>query len=200
MRRSAIESRLAASRLATLPRTFCALGRAASLSHASACGHIVGRPLHLSQLPPTLTLRTLGKLRLSPMRWPAEVVGQPRPSAAPLVAAPRRSIPRRITLGQAASSSPPLRPSRPASDRGRSASSVNPITNDPRRGCRAGQLLKGGVHARQRGPSPLTAGPPALTTHPNAQGSFPSGDGPSSLPASGRRPEATQHNRRRTDR
>ena len=34
----------------------------------------------------------------------------------------------------------------------------------------------------------------ALTTHPNSQGSFPFvGDGPSSLPASGRNPKATQH-------
>ena len=33
-------------------------------------------------------------------------------------------------------------------------------------------------------------------THPNTQGSSPSGDGPSSLPASGRNPKATQHRRR----
>ena len=58
-----------------------------------------------------------------------------------------------------------------------------------------GQHLKGGVYARQRGPSPLTAGPPALTTHPHSQGSSSfAGGGPSSLPASGRRPKATQHN------
>ena len=35
-----------------------------------------------------------------------------------------------------------------------------------------GQNLKGGGYARQRGPSPLTAGPPALTTPPHSQGSF----------------------------
>ena len=145
-------------------------GQAASFSHALACNEVVGRPL-------------------------------------PSVAAPRSRFPnesppyqvRGRLWGELSLSSPPLRLPRPASDRGWSASFVNPITEDSRRGCRAGQLPKGGVHARQRGPSPLTAGPPGLTAHPNPQGSFPSGGGPSSLPAGGRRPKPTQH-RRRTDR
>ena len=113
MRRSAVSSRLAASRLAALPPgrhsppyqvrgrlwgelrllscvglghivgwplhvlqlpptlTLRTLGQAASFSHALTCGHIVGWPLHVSQLSPrTWTLRTLGELRLSPMRRP----------------------------------------------------------------------------------------------------------------------------------
>ena len=68
MRRSAVVSRLAASRLAAFPLTLFTLGEAASFSHAPVCGHVVGRPLRLAAFP--LTLFTLGKLRLSPMRWP----------------------------------------------------------------------------------------------------------------------------------
>ena len=43
-------------------------------------------------------------------------------------------------------------PPRPASDRGRRASSVNPITNDPRHGYRTGRQSKGGINARQGHP------------------------------------------------
>ena len=53
MRRSAVESRLAASRLAAFPPTLTllTLGQAAPFSHAPVCGHVAGWPLHVSQLP-----------------------------------------------------------------------------------------------------------------------------------------------------
>ena len=194
MRRSADESRLAASRLAASPTDVVHPGQAASFSHALTCDEVVGQPLRLAASP------QLGRYASWPscVLLPCAGLRSRRRLAASHLAASPESIPQRITLGRAASSSPP-----PSSASGirpwAECVFCQPITNDSRRGCRAGQLPKGVVHARRRGPSPLTAGPPALTTHPNAQGSSPSGDGPSSLPAGGRRPKATQHNRRRTD-
>ena len=147
--------------------------------------------------PSTRTLRTLSKLRLFSH---APVCDEVR-TVAPLVAAPpavysptNHPGPICVFFTPAPSLASGIRPWAECVQR-------QPITNGPRHGWPGtGQHLKGGGYARQRGPSPLTAGPPGLTTHPHSQGpsSF-AGGGPSSLPASGRRPKATQH-KRRTDR
>ena len=52
MRRPGSHRGPAASRLAAFPLDAIHPGRAASFSHALTCGHIVGRLLHVSQLPP----------------------------------------------------------------------------------------------------------------------------------------------------
>ena len=172
MRWLAVESRLAASRLAVLPLTLFTLGRAVSFSYAPSRDRLAGRTLPSVAAPAVYSPANHPRIKYGAGSGPSCVFSHPTSSLAPGIR------------------------------RGRSASSFNqshqarPAPRMPG----TGQQLKGGVHARQRGPSPLTAGPPGLTTHPHSQGSFPfAGGGPSSLPASGRRPEATQH-KRRTDR
>ena len=87
-----------------------------------------GWPLHVSQLPTSIR------------------EGSPGTGCAFFIphvtAALPESIPPELTLGRAASSFAPLRPPRPASDRGRSASFVNLITNDLRHGCRRGSTAE----------------------------------------------------------